>query len=265
MEFRDELEAAKTIARAAGEIVFRFYENGAKVERKADGTHVTEADLAANEYITRELLAQFSYPILSEETKDDALRLGAERIWVVDPVDGTQDFVNKTGYFGVSIGLAVHGRAVVGAVHHPPTGRLYYAAQGIGAFMEANGVTTKLAVSDRSRTEELNFVASSMSTRIQAWAESLGVARKRGIGSVVMKGTSIAEGENDLYVARLAHQWDSCAVEVVVAEAGGKMTDILGEPFIYNGTEVAWTKGIYCTNGKVSEEVREAARRLYGL
>src|SRR5262245_56018831 len=131
-----ELEVAKHLALEAGKILLQFYATDTVVQWKGYDDPVTAADQAANEMIVRELLRHFPHDaVLSEEAPDDVARLQKERVWMVDPMDGTKQFIERIGEFAVMIGLAVAGEPRVGAVYNPVTDRLFYAATGLGAYV----------------------------------------------------------------------------------------------------------------------------------
>ena len=144
-----ELEVARRLAREAGSILMGFYKGDAQVEWKGHDDPVTIADHAANEMLVRELAKAFpNDAILSEEAEDDKTRLTSDRVWMVDPMDGTKQFIEKLDEFAVMIGLAVAGEPKVGVVYNPATDRMFYAAPGIGAFVEEALTTKRLRVSE---------------------------------------------------------------------------------------------------------------------
>ncbi|MBO0799532.1 MAG: 3'(2'),5'-bisphosphate nucleotidase CysQ, partial [Blastocatellia bacterium] len=132
-----ELEIAKALSREAGRILLDYYKNGAQVQWKGENDPVTAADRDANEMLVRELHRRFPHDaILSEEFPDDLSRLTNERVWLVDPMDGTKQFIEHIDEFAVMIGLAIEGEARLGVVYHPSLDRMYYADAGTGAFVE---------------------------------------------------------------------------------------------------------------------------------
>src|SRR5262245_37452626 len=140
----EELRKVEALARLAGEAALRFY-GTATAEYKDGGSPVTAADHAANECIVKGLRAYFpGDAILSEESKDSLDRLKAERLWIVDPLDGTKEFLAQNGEFAVMIGLAVRGEPVLGVVYLPATQTLYSAERGGGAWVERTGTRQRL-------------------------------------------------------------------------------------------------------------------------
>ena len=266
--FQTELETAVGAAKIAGEKVLALYETGAEVSWKAGNEPVTEADMAANEVIL-EILGR-SFPndaILSEEAKDDRSRLGVSRVWVVDPLDGTQEFVDRVGQFAVMIGLTVEGKPVVGAVFQPTTGRLWYAAEGIGAFIESPEAGRRpLRVNTRTKSDGLHLVLtrSHPFAGVETLQEKLKIAKTSQIGSVGLKVGTITTGDAELYVhiSRYTTEWDSCAPHAILEQAGGVLTDLAGQPIRYNREVVLNETGLLASNGPVHEEAVEVVRPL---
>ena len=134
-----ELAVARQLAHAAGQILLDYYQTGAQVEWKGYDDPVTAADKAANEMLVRELQRAFPHDaMLSEEAPDDGARLSYERVWMVDPMDGTKQFIERIDEFAVMIGLAVKGEPQLGVVYNPTVDRMFYAAQGQGAYLDGS-------------------------------------------------------------------------------------------------------------------------------
>ena len=242
-----ELAVAERVAHAAGVAAMRHYGSTDPVS-KADGSPVTAADRASNAVIMDML--QDAFPadaILSEEVRDSRARMGAERVWIVDPLDGTKEFLAQNGEFAVMIGLTVRGEPVVGAIYLPARDVLYSASRGSGAWVKRNGGTSQLRCS-QADPKRLRLVGSRshsdpLLVRIQ---ESLGITDVRPSGSVGVKCALIAEGERDLYIHPVPYmkEWDTCAPEVLIRESGGDVTDCYGEPLRYNKSDPAQPQGI---------------------
>ncbi|OUC08195.1 hypothetical protein RY27_10430, partial [Litorilinea aerophila] len=144
-----ELEFACKVAREAATIVNTFYIGSSEVRYKSDREPVTEADRSANQHIVTRVRAM--YPddgILSEESKDDLSRLEKERVWIIDPLDGTKEFIARNGEFSIMSGLAIRGRAMLGVVMQPESGLLYAGAVGHGAYLYEANERIPLRVSD---------------------------------------------------------------------------------------------------------------------
>ncbi|HEX6373482.1 MAG TPA: 3'(2'),5'-bisphosphate nucleotidase CysQ [Longimicrobium sp.] len=262
-----ELRAACDAARAAGRAAMPFYGRARAVEKEG-GSPVTEADHAANRVIVDALAAAFpGDAILSEESADSAARLAAERVWIVDPLDGTREFLAGNGEFAVMIGLAVGGRAVLGVVYQPADDVLFAAAEGAGAWVErAGGERVPLRcgapaagglrlVGSRSHPDPLLL-------RMQ---EALGITDVRPSGSVGVKCGLIALGERDLYVHPVPYlrEWDTCAPEAVLREAGGGVSDCRGGPLRYNKPDPRQPHGIVACGPGLLHGVLARIRPVY--
>jgi len=261
-EFERELRAGVELARRGGEAALAFYGKPMRVEHKDEFDEpVTQADRSVNELIVRALREQFPEDgVLAEESVDTDRRIGRERVWMVDPIDGTKGFIAGTGDFCVQIGLAVGGRAALGVLYAPATDVLYWAARGHGAW-----VSRPTSEADRAvRTERLGVTAetepgrmrlaesrSHRGPRMESVVRALGVRSEVRSHSVGIKVGLLVERQADLYIhlSPKTKQWDTCAPEAVLAEAGGRMTDLWGDPLRYNTPDVLNRNGILSSNG----------------
>lgn len=260
MDFRPELIDAQIIARAAGAIIMEYYgKEKYSISHKDDSSPVTEADLAANDYILKELSARYPYPILSEEKKDDLARLSAPTIWIVDPLDGTKDFIQKTGEFSVMIGLAEHGKPVLGVVYKPTTNELFFAEKNNGAYREANGTVTPVSVSQKTAMHDMSVVVSRSHTEpeSQKIATDMGVTSFFPCGSVGLKISLLVTQQADIYyyLRGYTKEWDTCAPEIILHEAGGCLTDTKGHALVYNQEDVTRPHGVVGTNGNIHTDI----------
>jgi 3'(2'), 5'-bisphosphate nucleotidase len=262
-----ELRAACDAARIAGSAAMRFYGN-AQAVAKEGGSPVTEADHAANEVIVAALRQAFpGDAILSEESADSAERLSAERVWIVDPLDGTKEFLAQNGEFAIMIGLAIGGRAVLGVVYQPANDILFAAAEGQGATIQRDGGETVPLRCGAPGAEGLRLVGSrshpdALLVRMQ---EALGITDVRPSGSVGVKCGLIAQGERDLYVHPVPYlkEWDTCAPEAILREAGGEVTDCHGEPLRYNKPDPRQPHGIVACGPGLLEGVMRTIGPVY--
>jgi 3'(2'), 5'-bisphosphate nucleotidase len=258
-----ELEVARRLAREAGSILMGFYKGDAQVEWKGYDDPVTAADKAANTMLVRELAKAFpNDAILSEEAEDDKARLTSERVWMVDPMDGTKQFIEKLDEFAVMIGLAINGEPKVGVVYNPATDRMFYAAPGIGAFVEEALTTKRLRVSDLADSTKMVAAMSRShhSPTVDAIRQRLGSTGDVRSGSVGLKLGLICDGSAHIYIhaGSKTNQWDTCAPEAILRAAGGRITDNFGKPLEYNTSHVRNMKGIIATNGPLHDQVVEA-------
>lgn len=266
MDLGHELAIAERAARAAGELVAAYYARGPiPVETKADHSPVTEADRAASARIVELLRA--AYPddwILSEEVPDDPARLHRRRVWIVDPLDGTRDFVARTDQFSVHVGLAIDGIAVVGAVYQPVPAAMYAAAAGGGAWRTAGGERTRLRVSAASALAQVRVGTSRLNAtgRLGRFLAETGLADRAVPMGASVKHMAMAEGALDacINLSPGEQEWDTCAPEVVIREAGGAFTDGDGRPFRYNRPDLGHHRGSLASNGACHAALVELLR-----
>jgi len=251
-----ELDAAISLARAAGAAALEHYGGPLKIVHKSENEDpVTQADHAANDVIVAGLEREFPADgLLSEETLDTVRRLSISRVWMVDPLDGTKGFIEGNGDFAVQIGLVEEGTPVLGVVYQPVPGVLHYAARGAGAWVaRAEARPEQLRVSSETNFARMRLAASRNhhSPRMTTVMRALGLGEEIRRGSVGIKTGLIAERQCDLYIhlsPRTKH-WDTCAPEAILAEAGGQLTDLWGEPLRYNTEDVQNRNGLVAANG----------------
>jgi 3'(2'), 5'-bisphosphate nucleotidase len=250
-----ELDLAIALARQAGAHIRALFSAGLAVDLKADDSPVTQADREANALIIDRLKAEFpDYGLLSEEAPDDGSRLGRERVWMVDPLDGTKDFIRGRDGFAVMIGLLDGDAPVLGVVYQPVGDRLYYAQRSGGAFTQVGGGTPqRMSVSSVREPTQIRMVASksNRTDEIDRVRVELGISDELNIGSVGLKLGLIACGARDLYVnpAGRSKLWDTCGPEAILREAGGMLTDLHGAPLAYRGGELGNLRGLIASNG----------------
>lgn len=233
------LAAVQAIARQAGERILEVYRRDFGVQEKQDGSPVTEADQVAHAAIVPALthLAP-AMPVLSEESAeiDPAERRGWTRFWLVDPLDGTKEFIGRNGQFTVNIALIEHGRPVLGVVYAPVSAVGYAACRGGGARKQSGDAAPQPIRARRYAGRKPAIVAS----RLHGGEALAGFLTRVGEHELVSMGSSlkfclVAEGAADVY-PRLGPtmEWDTAAAQCVVEEAGGRVLDIDGQPLRYN-------------------------------
>jgi 3'(2'), 5'-bisphosphate nucleotidase len=261
-----ELEAAAKLARRAGGAIMSQY-GRSRARTKAGGSPVTSADRAANRIIMRGLRGHFPEDgLLSEETRDDAARLEYERIWIVDPLDGTREYMSGISEFCVMIGLAIGGEAVLGVVYAPATDTLYSGVVGGEAWLEEGGERRRLRVAEPEGSEvRLVGSRSHPDARLVRIQRELGIEDTRVAGSVGIKCALIARGECDLYVHPVPYlsEWDTCAPEVVLRAAGGVVTDCSGGGLRYNKPVPVQPRGIVATTPSLLTRVLPVVSRAF--
>ncbi len=264
-----ELDVARALALDAGRLILGYHRTGLTVDRKAGDEPVTRADREASDLILAGLARAFPDDVLiSEEGPDDTRRLEpSRRVWYIDPLDGTRDFIHGRDGFAVMIGLVVDGRPRVGAVYQPTSTRLYLAATGAGATLVEAGVTRALACSTVSEAGSIRMVSSRShrTDEVERVKTRLGVADELQIGSVGIKLGLIALGERDLYVnpGSRCKAWDTCAPEAILDAAGGRLTDLRGRPVRYDALELAHGGGLVATNGLLHAQVLARLAELF--
>ncbi len=272
MNLDREIQVATELARDAGAILLAHYHSPFLVEQKINALlemeEVTAADREANDLIVHRLLTEFPDDgILAEESKDTERRLTKDRVWLIDPMDGTKNFIQRDGDFAVQIGLAVGGEAVVGVVYQPVRDVLYRAARDGGSWIEAPDKPAARMQVSRENDPGNMVLASSRShrsPRMERVVESIGFKRETRRGSVGVKVGLIAEQQADIYLhlSPSTKQWDTCAPEVILIEAGGRLTDLFGQPLRYNDVRIDNRNGIVATNGAAHEMVIENLKPL---
>ncbi len=262
-----ELKVALKLAREAGAAILDYYGSPLHIERKVGADEhsepVTQADRAANELIVSGLRREFPDDgILAEESVDTERRLTKRRVWMVDPLDGTNGFIARDGDFAVQIGLAVDGQSVLGVVYQPLPDVLYRATTGAGTWIERAGFEAERArVSDEKEIEQMRLAASRThrSPRMDAVVRALELKEEVRRGSVGIKVGLIIERQCDVYIhlSPRTKQWDTCAPEVILREAGGRFTDLFGEPLGYNQADVQNRNGLVASNSAAHTNIIE--------
>ena len=252
-DFSEELETAERAAREAGAIIMGYYGKDYVIEEKSKNNPVTTADLEANRKIQEILLGRYPDDAwLSEESKDDLKRLAAPRVWVIDPIDGTREFIEKIPQFTVSIGLAVEGRPAVGVVYNPAQAKLYKAARGAGAMLN----DSPIRVTPQEKVEGASLIVSRSEPRkrFQPFAE---LCRVQAVGSIAFRLALIGEGEGDgMLTFRALHEWDVCGGVAVVEGAGGVVIDGQGNNIVFNRRD-SLCRGMVASNPTLAKSLHE--------
>lgn len=233
------LDPALDVAIEAGRKILEIYESDFEVIKKPDQTPVTEADLAASRIIEEGLAALTpSLPVLTEESEpvDAKQRRKWRQFWLVDPLDGTQEFINKTGEFTVNIALIEDNRPVLGIVYAPAMGLYYYACQGHGAYKRIATEQPRAIQVRRWQGGKVVIACghSRCGSQLQGLLKQFEEYEVITLGSA-LKSCWVAEGKADIY-ARFGptSEWDTAAAQCIVEEAGGAITDTKFEPLCYN-------------------------------
>lgn len=237
------LELAKEVAVEAGREVLSIYDTGEfNAYQKDDDSPVTSADYLANDIINKRLQAATpDIPILSEENKHASLaeRETWPRYWLIDPIDGTQEFIARSGDFAINIALIENNAPTIGVIFWPPGQSLYYASKGEGAYKEAPGEHRRIQV--RKLDDPHNSVVMIAISRRQSRDKIMSrmtakrVYQTLPLGSCSLKSCFIAEGKADVFMRiGITGEWDTGASQCIVEEAGGRILAANFEPLTYN-------------------------------
>lgn len=257
--FSKETKIAIKAAKKAGREIFNIYNKQSySLSYKAQSDPVTEADFKSHDII-KEILAFFDYPIISEESSENLKNSRQDKTWIIDPLDGTKDFIKKTGEFSVMIALVEKNIPILGVVYQPVGELLYVAEKNKGSFLEKNKIWQKLKVSNIKNLAEVKAVVSRshLTNKEKNFIKKLKIKNYTPKGSCGIKIASICEKKADLYFTFTdkIKQWDTAAAHCIIEEAGGKMTNILGDPIKYTNQNISHKKGLLVTNKKIHHQV----------
>ncbi|MBF0454630.1 MAG: 3'(2'),5'-bisphosphate nucleotidase CysQ [Magnetococcales bacterium] len=239
-------------AMAAGRVILSYYREGQQVSNAADVRHkgannpLTKADLEADRLLRTTLLAaRPDYGWLSEETVDSIDRLDKKRVWVVDPIDGTKEFIVGLPQFAVSIGLVEAGQTLAACVHNPATNETFLAQRGRGATLNHQPIHT----SSRTQLIGSSCLASRSETKRGDWDPFKQELDLTIMGSIAYKLSLVAAGQYDMtFTLTPKNEWDFCAGALLVTEAGGRVTHKGGEPCRFNNKDPR-VRSLLASNG----------------
>jgi myo-inositol-1(or 4)-monophosphatase len=256
--FDRELIYAKKAAIEAGKAIAAYYDKSLDVTYKSPNQPLTQADLEANQIIKEILLDE--YPDdgwLSEEDKDTDDRLKKSRVWIVDPLDGTREFIDHNPEFAVSIGLVEDGEAVVGAVYNPITNELFSAAKGSGAYLNKN----RIHISTNFDLKNITVLASRSEYKRGEWDVFKDDFKVEVIGGSAYKMGVLAAGKYDAcFTLKPKSEWDICGGAIIIQEAGGVILTAKGEPVRFNREQPYFTDLLY-SNRYLAKHLLEVIRK----
>ena len=251
-----ELFLAIEAATKAGKIIMDIYNKDFQTSYKNDKEPLTEADIQSNELIQM-IISKSIHPILSEESEDNKERLAKEIVWIIDPLDGTSDFIQKTGEFTVMISLVKKHVPIIGVIYWPVEDILFISQLGNGAYQFSAKHWDRLSVSKTLELENCSALGSRvhLSNNEKNILDSLKIKKFTSKGSS-LKVAEISRGKAELYftTTNKIKQWDTSASYCLINEAGGKMTDMYGNDLVYNTDDVYHQKGILVTNGLIHDQ-----------
>lgn len=253
MKYEVELNVALKAAKEAREVILKYYHDGFHIEIKEDNSPVTEADKNADKIIRKVIHESFpTHEFLTEEAEDNKKRLSAEFVWIVDPVDGTKDFINKDDEFTTNIALCKDHEIVVGVVAIPARNIYYYAVKGEGAFkLDENGQVSKIHVNNK--TSNLTCLRSvfhfneNEQKLIEKHSDKIKTIKKAGSS---LKACLISEGKAEISyrISGGTKEWDTAAFQIIVEEAGGLVLKPNKERMLYNREDVYNREGYLIIN-----------------
>lgn len=243
--FDKELEIAIFAVNSVRDVILDVYNSkDFGVEIKSDNSPVTKADKMADDIIRKILSDAFpNYALLTEESVDDKKRLENDYVWIVDPIDGTKDFVAKNGEFTVNIGLSYKHEPVLGVILAPVSGEIYYGVKGLGSFYVKNKDSKPVKIHVNDKTENLTTLVSRFHSNITEQEmikkHSDKIKTQKVLGAT-LKGCAIARGlaEMSYRFSSNTKEWDTCAMQVIVEQAGGLLLKFDGTPIKYNREDV---------------------------
>lgn len=250
---KNELQSAIDVAIEAGSIIMQYYKSKYEIRDKSYHNPVTTADNAADTFLKKTLTKQYpEYGWLSEETVDSKRRLSKQRTWVVDPLDGTKEFIEGVDHFVVSVGLVENGEPIIGVLYNPASKELFTASKGDGAYLDGE----RISCSNLNDFKEMVILNSRSETRKGLWEPyATDFKEQRPIGSVAYKLGLTSAGQADVFASlRPKNEWDICAGHCIIREAGGEMVSLNGIPITYNNKKTLITPGIIAVRKDILQE-----------
>ena len=250
-----ELDVARNAALKAGEILLSYYHSDYIVDDKGASpmysgmNPVTDADRASDNYLRKILTSEFpQYGWFSEETKDSPERLSKDRVWIVDPLDGTKEYIDKIPMWVVSVALVENHIPILGVLYNPEKEEIFTAVKGEGAFFNGKSVTC----SKLTELSQMIMLNSRTETRDGLWLPFKEQFKGlKGVGSVAYKLGLTAACKADIFATlRPKNEWDVCAGHCIINEAGGTMIDLNGNGVTYNNKNSLFSPGLIAGNPK---------------
>ena len=274
----DILAIARSVGWGASYLLRSYYSSqlrsGDLEIKDKQGDPVTAADIAVSHYILERLqenLGDREFGYISEETYNlESYQQSSQPwVWIIDPLDGTRDFIEKTGEYAIHIALVKHGRPVLAVVAYPEAEKLYYATLGSGTFVETrDGKVTRKEISKRNKIEDFILVVSRThrDERFNNLLQQLPYKNQKHIGSIGCKIAAIVEHQADVYISlsgkSAPKDWDLAAPELILTEAGGQFTHFDGTPLMYNQGDVSQWGGLLASNGQCHAQLCQEAERI---
>ncbi|NUJ98187.1 3'(2'),5'-bisphosphate nucleotidase CysQ [Candidatus Gracilibacteria bacterium] len=263
------VEKIINIALGAGEIIMNVKKKGFKTKTKSNEfDFVTEADEKADTYIRKELKKLFPEDLILSEESNNIPKNFNENVWMVDPLDGTKNFVNGGNDFSVMIGLCKKGKPILGVVYAPEKNLLYYAEKGKGAFTKQKENISCLSVNNISQIEKSKIIirfTHGEKRDTDAMIQDIPSLGKIPISSIGIVLGMIAEKKAEFHIStnKRISKWDTCAPQIILEEAGGILTDWKGSKPDYTQENSNWEKLFIASNKVIHKKVIEYIRNYY--
>ena len=255
----NDLTLIKSAVVRGGEIALKYFNNQPKVSYKENNSPVSEADLAVNQELNEILrMARPDYGWLSEETEDTKERMTCNSLFVIDPIDGTKEFIKGTDIWTICVAIVTNGRPKYAAIYNPVRQELFSAEAGQGAWLGSR----KLDLGPLPKQSERRISAPKKVRKHEYW-QKMGFTINDYIGSLAYRLALVGAGQVDaLIIRQSAHDWDIAAAELIIEEAGGLLTDIDGTPIQYNQAETKHPP-LVAAHKKLHEEIRIGANKIF--
>ncbi len=256
-----ELGAVKQAVQQAGQAIQRVAkEHYATAAKQADRTVVTQADLEADRILRETLQGQFpQYGWLSEETRDDVSRFECRCVWIVDPMDGTREFVMRTPEYVVSVALVEDGQPILGVIYNPLSGDLYEAVRGGGAKLNGQTITCNHKLDGMPVVE-----VSRSDIEKGRFADFESHLDLRPCGSIAFKLARLAAGQADSTLSVTPkNEWDIAAGVILVTESGGCVTDLAGQAYEFNQKDTL-VNGVIAASAEAYDKIKELTYAVHG-
>jgi myo-inositol-1(or 4)-monophosphatase len=249
-----DLNLAISAAKKAGDLILNYFKSDYEIKDKGFNNPVTTADHEADQCIKEILMGNRpDYGWLSEETVDSFKRLEKKKVWIVDPLDGTKEFIEGVANFVVSIGLVQEGYPIIGVLYNPITKELFTAAKNEGAYL--NGISIKCSL--KESLSDMSLLISRSELRKGLWSPyKKKFFKLKPIGSVAYKLGLTAANKADLFASlRPKNEWDICAGNCIINEAGGKLIDLNGKHVIFNRKTTRIQPGLIAGEKKAVDKI----------
>ena len=239
----DLLELSQNATKKAANVILKYYNSSYEVQMKGKGNPVTAADIEADEILKEILMKETpDFGWLSEETRDSSDRLNRDRVWVVDPLDGTKEFVEGIPNFVISVGLVEDGKPILGIIYNPVLDELFTAYSGSGVKLNGDRYT----ISQNNQFNKMSMLNSRSETKAGLWKPYEKYFNKViPIGSIAYKLALVSTSQSDMVASlKPKNEWDICAGHCLINESGGNLITSLGKEITYNNPKTLITPGL---------------------